>query len=345
MSSKPDEPRDDAAGENSHDPDPQIEASEAAAGTELEPADANSTSDRRHLVRQRAKQVSSRQRRNRVLVRVVIAVVVVAALAAAGIWIYRTVVPEVVEPAAQPENLDENGFLFDDRDLSSMLGSAEDEESSDDGASDDGATDEGDEKSADEDASDVEGVTVDVYVDYLSPESGVFQTQNSAQLAAWVQEGAISLRYHPVALMTAKSNGSRYSLRAMGAVACLATEDPDRVVPYNQQLLTDQPEVDTAGRTDAELADLAAEAGVENEDALRCIRDETYADWAREMTTQLSENDLAGTDGEQLTGAPMILVNGLPYTGAIDDPGELSQFVLTVESDKYLESPEPEPSE
>ncbi len=340
MSSKPDEPRDDAAGENSDAPDPQIEAGEADAGTEVERADATPTSDRRHLVRQRAKQVSSRQRRNRVLVRVVIAVVVVAAIAAAGIWIYRTVVPEVVEPAAQPENLDENGFLFDDRDLSSMLGSAEDEESSDDGA-----TDEGDETSADEDASDVEGVTVDVYVDYLSPESGEFQTQNSAQLAAWVQEGAVSLRYHPVALMTAKSNGSRYSLRAMGAVACLATHDPDRVVPYNQQLLTDQPEVDTAGSTDAELADLAAEVGVENEDALSCIREETYADWAREMTTELSENDLAGTDGEQLTGAPMILVNGLPYTGAIDDPGELSQFVLTVESDKYLQSPEPEPSE
>ena len=31
----------------------------------------------------------------------------------------------------------------------------------------------------------------------------------------------------------------------------------------------------------------------------------------------------------------MILVNGTPYVGALDDPKEFAQFVLTIASDTY----------
>jgi len=43
-----------------------------------------------------------------------------------------------------------------------------------------------------------------------------------------------------------------------------------------------------------------------------------------------------------LTGAPMVLVNGQPYVGALDEPQEFSQFVLTVSSELYLKTAAPD---
>ena len=42
----------------------------------------------------------------------------------------------------------------------------------------------------------------------------------------------------------------------------------------------------------------------------------------------------------------MIVVNGEAYVGALDDPSEFSQFVLTVASDAYYatETPTPAPT-
>ena len=37
----------------------------------------------------------------------------------------------------------------------------------------------------------------------------------------------------------------------------------------------------------------------------------------------------------------MILVNGKPYVGALDDPKEFAQFVLTIASDAYYSTPTP----
>ena len=35
----------------------------------------------------------------------------------------------------------------------------------------------------------------------------------------------------------------------------------------------------------------------------------------------------------------MVLVNGTPYVGALDDPKEFAQFVLTIASDAYYKEP------
>ena len=65
-------------------------------------------------------------------------------------------------------------------------------------------------------------VDIRVYVDYLSPGSQDFQLANVAQLSKWVTQDAATLTYYPVAMLTAKSNGTRYSLRAASAAACVA---------------------------------------------------------------------------------------------------------------------------
>jgi hypothetical protein len=49
-------------------------------------------------------------------------------------------------------------------------------------------------------------------------------------------------------------------------------------------------------------------------------------------------------DGVALTTAPMVLVNGTQYVGALDDPAEFSQFVLTLASDEPTQTPSPTPT-
>ncbi len=148
-------------------------------------------------------------------------------------------------------------------------------------------------------------------------------------------------------MLTAKSNGTKYSLRAASAAACVATHSPDTFFAFNNALLTQQPDVDSDGFTDAELADLAIASGADSPKVVRsCIEEQSFATWAKEATERALKG-LPDTDDVALTGTPMILVNGTPYVGALDDPKEFAQFVLTIASDAYYkesgETPTPDP--
>jgi hypothetical protein len=83
-----------------------------------------------------------------------------------------------------------------------------------------------------------------------------------------VSDGAATLTYHPVSMLTAKSNGTKYSLRAASAAACVATLDPSKFFSFNNDLLTRQPAVDSDGFSDKELADIAQANG--SDDPKRC---------------------------------------------------------------------------
>ncbi|WP_354002829.1 DsbA family protein [Microbacterium elymi] len=153
-----------------------------------------------------------------------------------------------------------------------------------------------------------------------------------------------TLSYYPVAMLSAKSNGTKYSLRAASASACVATHSPDSYYAFNNALLSHQPEQGTDGLTDEQLADLAIASGATQPKVVRdCIEGQDYATWAKSAT----ERALAGipdTKGVALTGTPMILVNGTPYAGALDDPKEFAQFVLTLSSDAYYTPSSPTPT-
>jgi protein-disulfide isomerase len=149
-------------------------------------------------------------------------------------------------------------------------------------------------------------------------------------------------------MLTAKSNGTKYSLRAAAASACVATHSPDTFFAYNNALLTQQPDVDSDGFTNVELADIAIATGSDAPKVVRgCIEEEVYTAWAK-ATTEKALERLPDTDGLALTGAPMVLVNGAPYVGALDDPKEFAQFVLTIASDAYYKeasaTPTPTPT-
>jgi len=128
-------------------------------------------------------------------------------------------------------------------------------------------------------------VDIHVYVDYLSPAARQWQLANAKQLASWVSDGAATLTYHPVSMLTAKSNGTKYSLRAASAAACVATLDPSKFFSFNNDLLTRQPAVDSDGFSVKELADIAQANGSDDPKRLRdCIETESYSSWVKGAT-------------------------------------------------------------
>ena len=300
----------------------------------------SSVPDRREAVREKAQRVHIRQSRARVARRVSLGVLAAAAVATVAAVVVWSVSSTMGGRDLTPDTANADGFAVSD-----VTGVASDQVAVDDDAveatpgSDRAAT-----PAPTPSTTAAPPVDIRVYVDYLSPGARDWQLANVDQLTTWVDEGAATLSYHPVSMLTAKSNGTKYSLRAAAAAACVATHDESVFFAYNTELLSRQPAMDTDGFSDAELADLAQAVGASDPDTLReCIEDGDFVEWAKDATERAIA-DIPDTDGLELTGTPMILVNGQPYMGSLTDPAEFSQFVLTSASDAFYTEQTPTPT-
>lgn len=302
-----------------------------------ESSNAAAASERRDAVREKAQLVQAQQSRARRIRGASIGLAVIALVAVVAIVVTWTISSAASKPVLSPANVNDDGFV-----VTGVTGvgiATEDPDTSGDPAAatptaEPTPTPTPTPTSSPAATPDVE---IRVYVDYLSTGSRDFQLANVQQLSKWVSEDAATLSYYPVAMLTSKSNGTKYSLRAASAAACVATHSPEYFFAYNNTLLAQQPDIDSDGYTDAELADMAIASGAEGAKVVRaCIEDQDFASWAK-TATERALDGLPGTDGIALTGTPMVLVNGQPYVGALDDPKEFAQFVLTVASDAYYE--------
>ncbi|MDR6867559.1 protein-disulfide isomerase [Microbacterium resistens] len=293
----------------------------------------------REAVREKAQKVHAKQSRARVMRRTIIALVAVVVVGAAGVGVAWAVGSAVGKPELTPSNMKDDGVVVHDL-AATTQNTATDatptptpvEQSPTGGAT---PTPTGTPRPVD----------IHVYVDYLSPNAGDFERTNARQLASWIDQGAATVAYHPIALLTANSNGTKYSLRAAAAAACVANYASDKFYAYNHELLTDQPSLDSDGKSDTQLADLAQAVGVSDVKGVRsCIEKKDYAGWAKDATTRAVEGPLPGSKDLTLNAAPTVVVNGQAYIGALDDPAEFSQFVLSVASDAYYGTPSPSPS-
>ncbi|MBD8023360.1 DsbA family protein [Microbacterium gallinarum] len=311
-----------------------------------ESSNAAAPSERRDAVREKAQQVQARQSRARLIRVATISAVAVAVVAVAALVVTWAVSSAASKPMLSPQNVSNGGFV-----VTGVTGAglATEEDQNKAGTIEGTATPTPTPTATptptptptptEQPAADIR-----VYVDYLSAGSRDFQLANVQQLSKWVSEDAATLTYYPVAMLTSKSNGTKYSLRAAGAAACVATHSPDYFFAFNNTLLTQQPEVDSDGYTDSELAAMAIASGADGAKVVRaCIEEQDFTSWAK-TATERALGGLPGTDDLALTGTPMVLVNGTPYVGALDDPKEFAQFVLTVASDAGDETPTPTPT-
>lgn len=299
--------------------------------------------DRREAVREKAQRVQTKQSRMRVLRGILLGAAALVLIGGAGLSVAWALNSAASDPQLQPSNVSNDGFPV--ADISASVGSASL------GAAP--AAPPAPEASAAGEASlaptptptatAAPAVDIRVYVDYLSTGAREFQLANMSQLAQWVSKDTATLSYYPVAMLTAKSNGTKYSLRAAGAAACVATYSPEQFFTFNHELLRAQPKIDTDGLSDDELADLAAGSSVVDPETVRaCIVDGEFAAWAKAATDRALKG-LPDTDGLSLDATPKVLVNGIPYVGAFDDPKEFQQFVFAVASDAYFSTASPPP--
>ena len=189
-------------------------------------------------------------------------------------------------------------------------------------------------------------IDIQLYVDYLCPNCGIFEQKNGSQIEAWVKSGAATLEVHPIAILTTKSAGTAYSMRAANAAACVAEFSPDTFYDFNSALFVNQPTEGSQGLSDDELIARATASGVTDlKDVSACINDKRFKDWVQQATVRALNGPIADSDVAAVTATPTIIVNGkqFKYTTAFD-PNEFAQFVAQAAGEAFNANPTPTPT-
>lgn len=291
--------------------------------------------EQREAAREKARELreeqKKRERRNKVLIQggVIVAVLAIAALV--GTLIFNNVKPAGPGPA----NMASDGIL-----LTGVDGTITATETPALAA---GATST---PTVPDDSGTVANIVT--YIDYLCPFCGQFEQTNSESIRTMVESGAATLEVHPIALLTNKSAGTQYSLRAANAAACVADNSPDSFFDFNALLFENQPEETSPGLTNTEIKALAKEAGVGSLGAIeKCIDDTQFKKWVQDATTRALTEAVPNSDLESIKGTPTVLVNGKQYEGSLTDPAEFQSFVLQATGEAFSEStstPTPTPT-
>ena len=166
-------------------------------------------------------------------------------------------------------------------------------------------------------------VIVDEYIDPMCPFCAQFEETNGELLVAGVESGVITLRVHSLTFLDRLSQGTNYSSRASAALTCQATLNPDQTLEFLAALFANQPQEETAGLSDGELADLApGEVSISD-----CVEAGDYVGWAQNNTALALSGPIDGAEIPAVSGTPTVLVDGRFYTGSLTDRAEFSAFV------------------
>lgn len=153
--------------------------------------------------------------------------------------------------------------------------------------------------------------TIAVFVDFQCPVCKTFEDQFGAQLEAAAADGRITLEYHPIAILDRFSQGTEYSSRSAGAAVCVAESNPDLYLDFAKTLFENQPEENSSGLTNDQLAGFASQVGAD--DAVSCITDETYRKFG---AAQAKSHEIGGT--------PTVDINGTRLN--LQDQADLKKF-------------------
>jgi protein-disulfide isomerase len=127
----------------------------------------------------------------------------------------------------------------------------------------------------------------------------MFEEQNGQALDKLVDEGMITLVYHPLGFLDRLST-TRYSTRAAAASGCAS--DGGHFREYVYTLYDNQPPEGSDGLSDEELVQLGLQSGLD-EGFGRCVRAAAYIEWAQYVTA------LAVARG--VNGTPSVYVDGV----------------------------------
>lgn len=162
---------------------------------------------------------------------------------------------------------------------------------------------------------------VDVYQDFICPACGTFEQLNGAMLDELASGGQATVVYHPLATLDATSLGSQFSTRAASAAALVAEESPEQYLAYTEALFANQPAENTKGLTDQELAEIARNAGVDDEtaDAIAAGKaQDTYGQWVYSATRLAVSTSSLVSESNGGFVTPTVAIDGTLWTGNYD---------------------------
>ena len=195
-------------------------------------------------------------------------------------------------------------------------------------------------------------IRIQMYVDYFCPICGQFEEANGDQLSTWIESGAARVEIFPIAILDRASQGTKYSTRAANAAACVADKSPDQYYDFHNILFANQPKENTEGLSDKQLIALTSEAKVSDPKSIAdCINDGTFKNWVADARNRAQNGPIVDSNVDKIAGTPTVIVNGLKYTGALDDAKAFSAFVIQAENTNFNKkststpTPAPEPSE
>ncbi len=163
--------------------------------------------------------------------------------------------------------------------------------------------------------------TLTVYTDFICPYCGEFDRTNASVISSSLASGKVKMQVYPLNFLDDASLGTKYSTRAANAFATVANSDPDHALAFYQALFENEPDENTSGLTDQQIADLATKAGVPA-DVVASFTDQTFVPWVDEMTT----NALTS-----ISGTPTILIDGKAFEGDPYHAGPLEEALKAAE--------------
>lgn len=173
-------------------------------------------------------------------------------------------------------------------------------------------------------------VTVELWEDFQCPACRAFESGNRAQLEALAKQGVVKLVYKPVAFLD-RASTTDYSTRALIAAAAVVDKDPAAFTAFHDLLYANQPAEGSAGLTDTQLADLAAQAGAPRDAVASALSSQQFKGWTVQRTDEFTQ---------KFTGTPTVLVDGkeLKSDGSqtIISPAKLKAAVAAAAAAKGL---------
>lgn len=170
-----------------------------------------------------------------------------------------------------------------------------------------------------------------IYVDYRCGHCMAFEHVNNTYLTELIESGSASVEVVPLSFMDRASEGSYYSSRASGAVACFVDAQPDAAWAAHNALLTPQTQPGAGpGLSNDEILGVFDQAISEVSPAVRdCITTERFVPFAQGLTPWVFQNPVPNTveSNVRVEGTPLVVVNGAVYPGEPSDAEAFRAFV------------------
>lgn len=166
----------------------------------------------------------------------------------------------------------------------------------------------------------VEGTHAILYADFQCPHCGTFSAANDDALRALIDEGAITLELRPLSFVDPTN-----SLRHAAAFAAVVDEFPETAWAFQSALFANQRQ---GGLSDDELIELADSAGAQSPQLEERIRSGALLGFAQAASaTGLSTPVEEGVPAPR--GTPALYVDGAAYSGPLDVPQEVADFIAS----------------